>query len=690
MRIIDSTSSGRWSLPGLLLAIVIFWAGGGWSGKAQDSNGSAAWKEKLRSEFEIGGAFVDIQGSQQKYRSDVNIRPGAHLQSFYLSLPPGKAAAGWYSTATFQGQGFGDVDPYENFRINLRQDREGKRKYDFRFAYSKDNYYFSVPGFALGLHSDDNIRRSLNFSLDYHPFLTSRYHLDTLKLRLGYGQIKRYGNSFSSDTQFQDVFRLLVFNRSQTDDYRVGLEWQSSTPAHPSRFGYLGLSFDQTFRSFRYDNQLTNVTPAETGLNSPGNVVLNSYRQDLPTRGFLPVSMLALKYRPKSHSKSNPNELSRNEFVARYEYSKGNIDFTRSDLMSLRIGTANAALEKLALTQAVSDQPQHRLDTATSLYFWGDRIGFHNNFNFNRYNIYSDALTDEIFRNPATQSGITFSSSASTFTRYTRFANDAFLEYERGHLSARTGYRYSVRAMDFLEQNDEIDKSHNSTLMHSVYTALTYVSDRKEKPWVWRGSIEYEHGWANAALLRIEPLKFNRWSSKGSLRLAGGLRVSGSVGIRKDENNTVGTQHSFDNHDYALQLQWLPNRDYLFEAGWGRMDILSVADIYYFLLTPQAGVSRYETNTNFGNFFAQVPLCHSPGVRAQMGYKLMDDSGGSFPLVFHQGDAGLAIDLPTFNGWDMLRSSLNLGWKYYSYNEKNASLQDYSGHLLFVSMRFGF
>ncbi len=600
----------------------------------------------IRSDFEVGGAVLDLHGSKEKYRTDVNLLSGGRLQNFYIDLRPDEGKSSWFDVAVIRARGFGGVDPFETLNFNLR----GNRKFDFRFNYSKDNHYFNVPGFALGLHSDDNIRRNLNFGLDYylHP---------TFKLRLGYSEIKRSGNSFSSGDIFRDVFRLLVFNRSRTDDYRVGFDWERSA---------LGVSFDQSFRSFRFDNRLGNVTGDQPGL-TPEGVRLGSYREDVPTRGLLPASALTLKYR---------ND--RFDAVGRYEYSKGNIDFSRSDLQSLRISPGNMALEHLALTEATSDQPQHRLDANAS---WSilPRLTLHNNANLNRYEIVSDGLTREVFRSPGSQIGFEGTTPASEFMKYNRVSDEVSLEVDLTRFAdAFGGYRYSNREVTFhsLLDNQNLT-THNSTALQSVVTGVSTSNAR-----IWRASLEFEHGWANNALLRIEPLRFDRWTARAMFRPTDAVQISGSLGIRDDDNDAPDVQHEFDNREFSIQFQWLPKTGYLLECGYGRMDILSATDILYFLAGgSQQGLSRYVTNTNFGNAFVQVPL-HKK-VRLQLGYRLLNDSGGSFPLVFHQSDAGLSLNVAP-GVW------FNAGWKYFGYNEDFYSQQDYAGHLLSMSMRFGF
>ncbi len=329
------------------------------------------------------------------------------------------------------------------------------------------------------------------------------------------------------------------------------------------------------------------------------------------------------------------------------------------------------------MTQATSDQPQHRLDANASLSIL-PRLTLHNSANLNRYEVLSDGFTRQVFLNPATQLGFEGTTPASEFMKYSRFSDEVSLEVDlTRYVDAFGGYRYADRDITFRSLiEDQTLSTHNSTALQSVVTGVSTSVGRR-----WRTSLEFEHGWANNAFFRIEPLRFDRWTARGSVKPGAGLQISGSIGIRDDDNSTPNIQHEFDNRQFSLQFQWLPKASYLFELGYGRMDILSATDILYFLAgSQQQGLSRYVTNTNFGNAFAQVPL--HKRVRLQLGYRVLNDSGGTFPLVFHQGDAGVSLNVA--NGvW------FNLGWKYFDYNEDFYSQQDYAGHLLSMSIRFG-
>ena len=362
------------------------------------------------------------------------------------------------------------------------------------------------------------------------------------------------------------------------------------------------------------------------------------------------------------------------ELLGRYRYSKGSVDFSRSGYKDLRIGASGLALEELALTHSASDQPVHMADFNASWFFL-PRFSIHNSLNLYRHEIRSDALTDTVFRSSTGE--LTFSQRDDSFMRYSRVSNETALEFEASRaITTTVGYRYGDRDVRFRSASDA-SNDRTETTDGSVFATLSAASGTR-----WRASIEFEHGWAGNSLMRIEPLNFNRARVRGSVTPASGLRLSGSVGLRFDENDAPGTLFEFSNKEYSIQAAWTPKNDWMVELGYGRTDILSAADILYFLdAAQQQSRSRYVTNANYFSAFVAVPL-HSR-LRAQLGYRLLDDTGGSFPLIYHQGEAGLSFSLVDAV-W------LDAAWRYFGYTERNFSLQDYVGNVVSLGMRYSF
>ncbi len=603
---------------------------------------AAGGKYEFRTDLTLGGFFTDIHGSEEKYRSDINLRSGARLENFQTEIRPEEGSSGWFDLATFRARGFGSVDPYEDFQFNIR--RNGK--YDFRLKYSKDNYYFQLPGFALGMHSDDNIRRRVSADLNIHV-------RKSLQLRMGYRNWSRSGNSFTSQLIFQSLFPVLQYNRGRTDEYYAGMEWKTKT---------FGLSFDQRFRSFRFDDSAKNAVSSAVDP-TLGNR-LTGLTRNTPVRGMVPESTLLLKWQPSA----------RIDLLGRYTYSSGSFDFSRWELQNLRIGASGAQLEQLALTQASTDQPLHRLDLNAT---WD--IATHwtlqNSFYLNRYRLLSDGLLSYAMRSPGSSGSLNLSETVDDTLRYQRGFNETSLQFSPSRLmSIRGGYRYTNRQWEQTEEGSAGTRQESN--MQAAVLSWTASSGTR-----WRSSLELEHGWMDEALIRLEPLRFNRWTARGAFRPAKGWQVSASLGIRDDLSRTRSVDHEGDFREFSLQLNWMPKQDYTFDLAYGRTDILSATDIYFLLTVPRKVSSRYVTNMNYFNFHCQFPL--HKRVLGQANYNVVDDSAGSYPLVFHQAGAGLSFRVQG-PAW------LDLHWRYLAYNEEQFSQQDYAGHLLGISMRFGF
>ena len=597
---------------------------------------------EFRTDFSFGGFFTDMHGSQEKYRSDINLRSGVHLENFRLEVRPVEGHQEWFDLAVFRARGFGDVDPYENFQFHIR--RNGR--YNFRLSYSKDNYYFNLPGFAMGLHSDDSLRRRINAGMDVN--LTK-----SLTLRTDYRNYTRSGNSFTSQGIFQSIFRILQYNQGRTDDYSVALDWRTRR---------VGVSFEQRLRHFRFDDHFRNLDPQ--GADPLSTNKLTGLTKNTPVRGMVPESSVTFTLRPSSQL----------DVLGRYTFSKGNFDFSRWELQSLRLGAGGAQLEQLALTQASTDQPQHRLDLNVS---WdaASQWTVQNAFNTNQYRLQGDALLSYALRSPGSSQSLPLAERYGDTVRYRRTSNESSIQYTPSrYVNIRTAYRYTDRLWE--EQAEGSPPKTHNTAMQSVMAGWSASSGTR-----WRSSLEFEHGWADQAFIRLEPLRFNRWSARGSVRPVKGWQFGGSLGIRDDLNATMGSRHEQDLREFSLQINWIPREDYLFDFSYGRTDILSATDIYFLLTVPRKEYSQYLTNTNYAAFHGQIPLHRR--IRGQISYNIVDDSAGSFPLVFHQTAAGLSLKIqgPVW---------LDLGWRYVAYNEELYSKQDYAGHMLGVSMRFGF
>ena len=74
---------------------------------------ASAQSYSVDGEIGLSAVFVDVNGSEEKYRSDYNYTPGFNLRSFALNLSSEEPGQTLVDFLNLQGSGFGDSDPSE-------------------------------------------------------------------------------------------------------------------------------------------------------------------------------------------------------------------------------------------------------------------------------------------------------------------------------------------------------------------------------------------------------------------------------------------------------------------------------------------------------------------------------------------------------------------------------------------------
>lgn len=602
-------------------------------------------KYEFRTDLWLSGMTTDIHGSKEKYFSDVNLRSGFQLENFRFEVRPAEGSSRCFDILNFQAQGLGDVEPYEKAQLTLRKNG----RYDFRLLYTKNQYFFDVPGFAADAHSADNTRRTIGLDLRY-------YLRSDLSLRVGYQNYYRSGHTATTQEVFGTLFPLLQYHHGRTDHYKIGMDWKNRI---------IGVSIDQGFRSLRFDDRYSAL--ASSGIDSGSVNQLSDLQKNAPLRGMIPETTISAKIQPSS----------RLDILSRYQYSKGDWDFSRYELQNLRIGASGMPLEQLALTQASINQPQHRYDL-NATFDISPQWTLQNSFYVNRYKIQGDGLLTQTLRNK--QSSVLLSEIDSEETdEYRRINNETMLQYTPTRLfRLHTTYRYAHRKfVDVSSENEETYRTENSTGIQSIMAGWSAGTGMR-----WKTSLEYEHSWTDTPLFWMEPLRLDRWRARGSLRPLAGWQIAGSWGwkdVKNDRKNLP--QNTQDYRDFSLQITWTPRKDYLVDFHYGRTDLLSATDIVFQLATRTTDKSLYVTNMNFANFLFQMPIYKR--MHGNFSYSILDDSAGSYPLVYHQTAAGLLLHLHGPLWMDMK-------WRYLAYNEELFHDRDYAGHLLAAGLRYGF
>src|SRR5215467_546401 len=143
--------------------------------------GENAGNYNITNSFETGYRFAAIDGSLEKYRSDVNYRNGIRLLGGSLSVDSKDGHGRWFDQILLNTLGLGN-DPYQS--ASLRVQKNGWYRYDM--LWRLDEFY--DPGLvgSNSVHLMDTRRRLQDHDLTLLP--QSRF-----KLRVGYSRNDQTG-----------------------------------------------------------------------------------------------------------------------------------------------------------------------------------------------------------------------------------------------------------------------------------------------------------------------------------------------------------------------------------------------------------------------------------------------------------------------------------------------------------------
>jgi len=643
--------SGRWrAAAGLALCWLV-----GVAGNAQTSQQAGASQAEAapsprgggfesRVELSLGAVFVDTDGSRDKFWTDRYLRSGFNTAGLLLDLRPLKGTRARFDSLRLTAAGIGDANPYQQASLRMVK----RKLYDLKAGYHKYNYFFALPEFALGLHTENSVGRSGNVNLKLFPGRK-------ISLSAGYRRHQLFGTRFSSQNLILDTYPVSYPRRLASDEFTGGVEvnWKP-----------LLLSFDQSFTRFRDDSQVLANANQPEGLR--GNL-LEAGRRDAPTRIATPVSRVLARYAGGR----------RYELVGRYLYSGADLRINRFEDLLQRTGVNRFPVRQIIASSGTSEKPTHNAGLAQT---WEitDRLKLEHRFTYETYTLTGLLDTTGFLRLISEATGqqldLPFQGLGGTVTGYRLGRNETELEYSvASTLSLVGGHRYSDRHLAFGEYGASARPV--VTVTNAGSGGVLWVPGSKG-----RVRVEMEKGTSSQAFNRIDPLSFLRWRIRGQVRPVSRLTISGSAVIEDNSNDTAGVNHDLDNRQFGAQVVYVPSGRLVVGGGYNFYRLRTSTDIVFYALTSlTGGISLYETNTHVANFHLQAPVGKRVDVRA--GYEYVRDTGASYPLRMRTPRAGVSV---------LLRKGVyfEADWTRYAYHEEAFAIRNYRANVLRTGLRF--
>ncbi len=590
----------------------------------------------------VTAQFVDVSGSESKYRTDYNYSTGVNLSEFSLTLTPEDEGLSWLDHFKLDGYGFGDANPYEHATLVF-----GKRgRYEFQGRYRKQNYFFDIPNFAMGSHGSDSAQRMTDLSLSLFPHRR-------VTIELAYVRNYTYGTSFTSELIFQNLVQLINPRRALTQDYRVGATFDLDS---------LKATVVQNFRKYKDD-------PSQTENQLIGEGTLPGVNASLPVRLSVPSTQISAVYQPSY----------RWSLEGKYRYSKGTAEAGRSEGISLQL-TEGLTLEQIIQSTSVSDRPEHVAEVEASVELT-DSLIFSNVFGWRNFEVDGTFFEQQSFGS-AGGGSISSERTATSFVEFRTIRNRPELEYVlSSEVSLFGGYQYEDRLVDWeLNQDFTFDEGLREVrIAHSGFGGVSWRPYRGSRLYA-----EFEKGIANSSLYTPEPRDFTRFRFNSGFPIGEHLSITPFLVISDYSNKASALDYESDQIQAGADVIYRdPDGRFDLSGGYLVFDLDSLTDSIFYLggdLTES--VLDYRVRLHFAHVRAMFPIGNRLRLRAA--YQLLIDSGSSsYPLDRNIVEAGLNISLT--ESW-----SADIGYVFVSYNEKLETVQDYDANRLGLTLRWGF
>lgn len=631
---------------------------------------------EITSSVELGVRGLDVTGSDNKFRSDFNYKPGFRVFDSSFLIEDKTKGVKLFDSLLVTSSGFG-ADPTGFLRVNM--EKVGVYRLDSNVRSVK--YFNNLNNHALGQHTADTRHNFGDFDLTIFP------QSEDLRFRLGYSFNDTDGTGGFTTRAYGDEFPVTSFINSRSSDIRAGIEGKL--------LGF-NLSLSQGYRNFTDNTSYTLLAP-NLGNNPTNTARLATFQRNYPIEGN---SYFTTFNAHRTFAK-------RLDFTGRFIYSSTDTNFRLFETITGRDSSNNIVdLDRFEIS-GDSKRPQARGDIGVTFMVTKDfRISetlTYDQFNISGGNQFFEQL---IRRNAAGNplATVLTSTIANRVTSFRRVTNTIEADYQfNNRFAFNIGYRFTDRRI-VLEGFDRNLASATPTLIAEEFDnrTNTLIAGLMAKP--FKNLVIYadvEHGEADNVFTRLSNYNFTNFRVRSRLSF-NRFSINFSA-ISKDNNNPSRSieipprDFSADTKNQILSasLDWTPNQDFSLSSGYTYQDLTSRTDIIVPVNNQRLqGISQFFMRDNY--FFFDVFAKPIKRVSLYASYRISKDTGQgdristlpqnlitSYPFQLQSPEIRLAIRLTKNIDW-------NLGYQYYDYKERFGINQNYSSHLPYTSLRIYF
>lgn len=625
--------------------------------------------------WELGYRFRTVDGSLDKYRSDVNFGNGIRLLGGSLGINSREGKGAFFDELLLEVRGLGN-DPYQFSSLRLQKNVW----YRYDLLWRSNEFVNPALAIAGGEHALYTNRQMQDHDLTVLP-------QSKLRFRLGFSNNGQSGSGLSTGQWFDsrgDEFTYSTQIRRTQREYRMGGDFVLR------KFKF---SISRGWEIFKDDTRY-GVPLASEGASAEDAVTLTSLRRDEPVRGTTPY------WRAHLHSEV----AAWFTIQARFTHSDGRRNFLFNEFA---VGTDRFGADR-SRQVLLSGTGRRPVSTGSLTLTWhpGSVFTLINQTAFHNTRMDGDGQYAEINGSLAALSLVSFQNLG---IRTLSNATDASWQI-RKWAGIFGNYQLSDRRVRSIEILDLAIPSNVAPTEQTNRQRAGTAGFRLQPIKPLRITLGAEVGRNDRPFYATSDKNYHALNARAQYRTARWNLTSGYQSFR-NTNSTSLFLHSSTGRSWSASGGWTVAKNLQLDAGYSYMHWDALTGLAYFSNFSLVDQDRsyYVSNIHTLHAGAQWQLRKRADV--YVGYVRTQDRGDGratalsvpiqsqylltpattatfaaaqvFPLSYQAPSARLSVILRPNLRW-------NVGWQYYAYREMLNAWQDYSAHTGFVSLSYSF
>ncbi|MFQ6082648.1 MAG: hypothetical protein ACE5WD_04720 [Candidatus Aminicenantia bacterium] len=595
-------------------------------------------KVKLSGTFDFGYRYVNVDGNQDKYFEDLNIRKGPRLLNLNIDVIPSGKYSKYFDILNIYATTIGG-DPFESYGFTLKK----YGNFNFRYGHRKVTYFYKdtilPPEQADVRATTGGDFHTFSFDKNFDDIYFDVKLFDRVKFFLDFDRISRQDESTTTVDVSRDEFEFDKPLEELKTDYRAGLQ---------INLDKVDFYIEGSYRD--YENEARFFLPGFSSGADAENVVyptvLYAFEQMTPYEFTMPMANIRVNIRPTDKIKATVGYIfSDLDMELDYEEQANGIGYTGASLLYEDLGKADISRK---INMLDIDLSYRALD---NVYFIG---GF-------RYNKLDQDGKLEI-------DGDVSDSAADIKTNIYEFGAQVI---PNKALTLTGGIRHESREAKLI--HDDEGEAETTDRTSFFFNANYSPSDKINLLG------EYERGSFDNPYTLMSPTDLNRFKVRAKIRPTKALNLMFTYLRRDLDNDNSGGK--FDSNTYSFDLAYSLKEKLYVSAGYSRQDIdTSISNVVTYLFLKKTWDILYESGNNI--------------FRGSLKYKINKNFAAGAMAYYYKNSGSWELDWTIYKVW--LKYNFDSGYKLLlsyqrnDYDEKQYNFDDYSSNIFTVGFGYKF